>query len=1054
MVLASSARRPPCLSLNRSVRFAVKQISQCPLLVFLLLLPLGVASQSLPAQFRTLSVKDGLSQSVVNGIAQDGDGFMWFATQNGLNRFDGYTFMTSRARSSDSTQLADDNIWRILSGRDGRIWVGTFNGGLSVFDPKTGVFTTFQHAKSDSTSLRVNNITALFEDNRGTMWVGGWDGGLSRMTTMGGKIGFIHSIHDPNDPTSISDSRVSSILEDREGNLWIGTWSGLNRMTPDGKFVRYRHVDADPNSLGGNNVWSLALDSTGTLWIGTWDGGVSRYDARLQRFQVFRAKRNDPSALSSNRIRCVYTDHGGTVWIGTYDAGLDRFDVARQRFIHERNNASAPFSLPDDEIQSLFQDASGTLWVGTASGVASIDPYRTKFGLIPLLSDGRSEHRKNIRTICVDNIGGLWYGTMGNGLWHLPSGASQFEHYRNRVDNPYSLGHDHVIDISTQRDGTVWVATRGGGVCRFDRRTKQFIRYLHDPTDPRSLGGNDIATVLEASDGMLWFGTDGRGLDRFDPKDGTFTHYRSAGADSSALIGDYVWSLFEDSRKNLWVGTWGRGLCRLDQKTHRFTWYRHVQGDATTISGSAIACIEEDPQGRVWFGTSNGLSFYSYETNRFTTFTEAGGLANRVINGLVIARNGDVWVSTNRGLSRFDVRSRSFKNFEASDGLQGIDFDQGAYASDALGRMYFGGKGGINLFHPDSIPENPIEPRIRITNVRVMEQLLPWTQFASGELVLDHDQNFLSFEYSALSFSAPERNQYAYKLEGIDQDWVQAGNRRYTSYTRLDPGEYVFRVRGSNNDGVWNTVGTAFRITIAPPYWERWWFRGLMLLTVGGFVYSMHRYRHRKKQEIERIRNKIARDLHDEVSATLSGINYFAQAITGDAKNTITPPSQRFLGLIRESVGEAQESMSDIIWSINPENDKLVDLFAKCHRFAADLFESKEIQYTIEIPPGIGNEHLTMEQRRTVWLIFKEIVANVVKHSRSASASVRFSLDRRQQLDLIVSDTGTGFDPTLPRIGNGNKNIRARVEALGGTATLESSVGAGTRWMVSIPLKR
>ncbi|HCV42690.1 MAG TPA: histidine kinase [Bacteroidetes bacterium] len=1012
-------------------------------------------AQRMEMEFRRLSLKEGLSQSVVNAIVRDNQGYMWFATQDGLNRYDGYAFKVYRHDLADSTSLPDNFIWRLLRSRKGELWIGTFKGGLGRYNPASDNFSSYQNDPGNSSSLSSNNVTAVYDDPHGILWVGTWFGGLNRFDPSdSGAAHFTHHRYNSGDSGSLSDDRVSAVIEDVRGDLWVGTWNGLNKLDHStGRFTRYLHKNGDPHSLSNNMIWSMCEDQAGDLWIATWGGGLSRYDRSVNNFTNYKHNPQKQTSLSGDLLRCVYVDSKGVLWVGTYDAGLNRFDRDRGTFVRYRNDPNNPQSLPEDEIQSIFEDNTGSLWVGTGYGIATYDLKREKFRTyrhhagIP----GTLTHQR-IQALHADRSGGLWIGTLGGGLSYRSRGSESFVQYRHKPEDPRSISSDVVMCVYEQSTGDIWVGSRGGGLDRLDRRTGRCTHFRNDPSDPRSLSSNAVETIHETHDGSLWIGTSGGGLERFDTQRQQFVHYRLDPSDTTSLSGNTVWSLFEDSRGSLWVGTWGADLNRLDQGRNAFIRYRHGPHDPTSLVGNTIQCVGEDQQGNLWFGTSDGLSRYDYATNRFTRYTEKDGLPNNSVTGILVDRTNNIWLSTNRGLSRFDPRKGTFKNFDASDGLQADEFNQGAFARGPDGTLYFGGISGINAFDPDSIRDNPFVPPIVITRFKVFEELRPFTQSRSNQITLSYQESFFSFEYAALDFTAPEKNQYAYKLDGLDKDWVYAGMRRYASYTHVDPGEYAFHVKGTNNDGVWNEQGTMVYVTIIPPYWNTWWFRVLVVAVLAGILFAFARYRLNKLLEIERTRNRIARDLHDEVSATLSGINYFAQAISSDTGNAVTPVSQKFLALIHESATEVQESMSDIIWSINPENDDWERVLAKFRRYASDLFDSKGIRYTIEMPATIPSVPLSMERRRHIWLMYKEMVTNVARHSSCSEASVIITMDQDKSMHIVVADNGKGFDPKTPTERNGNKNIHTRALAVGASIHLQTAHGKGTRWELNFSL--
>ncbi len=1022
-------------------------------------LPRDLHAQSAPLRFRRLSAADGLSQQTVNAIAQDRRGFLWFGTEDGLNRFDGYSFSVFRSTTDKSSGLRNNIITRLLCTKDGRIWSGTIDGGVSVYDPEKELYNSYRNSPGVPSTLRTNNAAALFQDSRDRLWVGVWNGGLSRLDTAAGASHFTHYLHNPRDQSSLSDDRVSSVLEDRQGNLWVGTWNGLNRMDRDGRFTRFVHSNADPRSLGGNMVWSLTLDSTGCIWVGTWDGGVSRFDPASNTFHVYQNLPSRSNSLSSNRIRCAYTDLRGIVWIGTYDTGLDRYDPASDGFVHHRNNPADPSSLPDDEVQSLFQDASGTFWVGTASGVATTNPYRHKFSLLTLPEDVPRSSFNQLRSVCIDRGTALWCGTRGGGLMKVIPASNTFIRYRHSSRDQQSLSHDFVSVLHELRSGALLVGTQGGGLNRMDRATGRFTRFMHDPNISASISSNSVASIVEASDGTVWIGTEGGGLDRMHPTSGTFTHLRNIAGDTTSLSGNYVWALIEDKNRNVWVGTWGAGLSVLDPKTQRFVRYRHVDGDSSSLASGTVLCMARDRRDRMWIGTTDGVSMFDDTANRFITYGDRHGLGGRAVMGIAVDRRNAVWVATNRGVSRFDEASRSFRTYTLSDGLQGTEFAKGVGAVDARGRIYFGGDGGLNMFDPDSLKDNPFPPPVQITGIKVMEQPYSLAAASGRGIVLNDDQNFISFEYAALSFAAPERNMYSYKLEGVDAEWVEAGPRRYASYSRLAPGSYVFRVRGSNNDGVWNLEGASLAFTIVPPFWMTWWFRAFVIfafLSVGPVVY-FRRVRQlktdtRRQEDFSRLlinsqedeRKRIASELHDSIGQNLLYIKN--TAVLGMNKKD----PNRFTD-ISETASSSIEEVRRITYDLFPYQLDRMGLTKAIESVVRKTGESSGIDCRSDIRNIDGL--LGSEQESSVFRIVQECLNNIVKHSGASAASVVIT-NTGHELRIAVGDNGRGFNADHLQVqskGFGLKNIRNRVSLLGGTLTYTSSEEFTT--LVSITLR-
>jgi streptogramin lyase/signal transduction histidine kinase len=657
-----------------------------------------------------------------------------------------------------------------------------------------------------------------------------------------------------------------------------------------------------------------------------------------------------------------------------------------------------------------------------------------------------------ILAVCEDQTGALWVGTDGGGLNLRPPGKENFEHY---LQNPSGFGSNSITAIYEDRSGTIWIGTdpgvntAAGGVFTYSKETNKLI-----PIDKLDIKTSGITTFFEDSKRNLWIGTVADGVHRYDSKNERVISFKHDKNKQGTISGNSVFAIYEDSHGKLWFGTVGKGLNRFDSEKGEFELFQNDPENPQSISSKTVWCINEDSDGNLWIGTwGGGLNIFCKENRTFKSFTIKDGLPSNVIYAILPDEEGNLWLSTSRGLANFNTKDYSCKNYDNSDGLQNIEFNQGAFCKGNDGSFYFGGTNGVTFFHPEQIKQNEIAPAIVLTNFRVFDEKIPLEKSINflSELILSYQQNFFSFEFAALDFTAPEKNQYTYMLDGVDKDWVYAGNRRYANYTDISPGEYVFRVKGSNNDGVWSEQEASIAIIITPPFWQTWWFRILMFAFLVGLLYAFHKYRLIKLLEIERTRVRIARDLHDDVSATITGMVYFSDAIEKEVGEKKTPMLEKLISLIHESATNVQESMSDIIWSINPENDKWEIVLPKFRRYASDLCESRGINYKIDIPESISVKPFEMERRRNLWLIFKEMVTNAVKHSDCTELNIYISIND-SNINLFVSDNGKGFYPDKPTEGNGVKNIYSRSKTLNSEVHLTTSIDNGAVWEIKIPL--
>ena len=1029
-------------------------------------------SQSADIRFKHLRIEDGLSQSSVHAIAQDRIGFLWFGTEDGLNRYDGYTFTVYRHDPLDSFSISDNYITRLLTGKNGDLWIGTFSGGLNRYEVSTGRFITYRNRTNDSTSLSNDSVVGLFEGREGTLWVCTWRGGLCRLDS--GASGFIRYKHDPNNPNTLASNIVTSVQEDANGNLWVGTWGGLTRIDrTQTQFTQYRHDPKDPGSITSDNIWSLYSENNGDIWLATHGGGLTRYDRATERFVRYLHKPGTKGSLSSNTVMSVLRDTRSILWVGTAAGGINRLEPDRGEFVQYKQDLGTSKGPADDNIYTIYEDGSGILWFGTSNGVSYYDRCAKSFHIYSHVpGDPQSLSHNTVRGVSESRDGGLWVGTNGGGLCYLDRRSNRFTRYRSRESNPLSPSGDHILSVLEQRNGTLWVGTDGMGLNRINPTTGSSVHYYHDPDKPQSISNNVVMVLYEDQEGTLWAGALEGGLNRFDPVRDAFIHYTSP---EGPLKGSAVWSLFEDSKGNLWVGTWGMGVNKYDRKNNSVEWYVHDSSDPNSLSNNTIICIHEDREKRLWLGThGGGLNLFDSSTRRFKSYTDKDGLPSNVVVGILSDEHGNLWLSTYKGISRFTPATGVFRNFDVSDGLQSNEFNQGAYCRAKDGSMYFGGVAGLDAFHPDLIVDNPFVPPVVLTGFKVFQvpASLPKPVFAVDNLALSYEENFFSFEFAALSYSSTDKNQYMYKLEGLEKDWVSAGSRRVAYYTNVPAGAYVFRVKGSNNDGLWNDKGASVAVMVAPPPWRTWWAYAVYVLALAAAVFGWRRYEitkirrkerdqaaireahlqaemaeQQKELEKQQTRMQIARDLHDEVGSTLSGITFFAQAMSEGERSELNG-AKKFLSLITESSLHAKEAMNDIIWSIDPANDSWGTIIAKLQRYASDLFESKGIAHTIEMPPAEVAVDIDPRRRRNFWLLFKEIITNAAKHSKCTEVRVQLAVDG-PQVRLTVEDNGVGFDPEKPATGQGLKNIKSRASLLDARVDVRTAPGSGTRWDVA-----
>ncbi len=829
-------------------------------------IPEHVSAASLPQicncilRFDHISIEQGLSQSSVHIIFQDSRGFLWFGTQDGLNRYDGYAFKTYKPDPDSPYSLSDRWINSIVEDKDGYLWIATRLGGLNRYDPRTEQFVHFRHDDSNPASIGSDRVNVLYLDKKGNLWIGTPNGLdlFNRNTNT-----FTHYNYDPFRPESITGKTITAIYEDSRGRFWVGTTAGgLNRFDPQSKtFIPYQHNPENENSISNDHVTAIAESRSSVLWIGT-RGGLNRFMPDSGRFERYMHSEIDKQSIADSTITALHVDSTGNLWVGTAN-GLDRLNSIGTRFIHYRNDPTFSKSLSTNHIMSIYEDRGGVLWFGTsAGGVNKYDRQRDRFAYYRHDPENPNTISGNlIFSIYVDSQGYTWIGTEGAGLNRFTWPTSQAMHYLHDPDKRNSLSANTVNAIHEDQDGMLWIGTPEG-LDRFERNSHQFSHYKRDAENPDSLSANYVYEVYVDSKNNVWVGTAG-GLDRLDRVSGKFKHYTPRVDDENSLSGTSINIIVEDHNGYLWIGTFDSGLNRFDPETETFTQYRFDPENKTTISNDSILAIHEDSQNRLWIGTAGGgLNLYNPTTDSFTYFLEKDGLPNGVVYGILEDAQGQLWVSTNFGISRFDPETRTFRNFDEGDGLQSNEFNSGAFAKGKYGELYFGGIHGLTIFHPSRVDDSPYLPQIALTSLTQGDN--PITTDSSVEttqdVTLKWPQNSLEFEFAALSYNQPNKNQYAYMLEGFDSNWHQIGTKRDGRYTNLPGGKYTLLLKASNSDGIWNESPVRIDITVIPPFWQTVWFRSLLVLVAVAAVAGGVRLRTRAMQERNRQLERVVRE--------------------------------------------------------------------------------------------------------------------------------------------------------------------------------------------------
>jgi ligand-binding sensor domain-containing protein/signal transduction histidine kinase/DNA-binding response OmpR family regulator len=830
----------------------------CLSAVFTILLSGFLIAQAPVLRFKHLGNEQGLSNSTVETIFQDSRGFMWFGTRDGLNKYDGYQMTVYRYNAADSNSISDNYIKYLYEDSHHTLWVGTLNG-LNRFNPGSNNFTRFRHQPADDRSLSHNLVTCIYEDKKERLWISTFGGGLNLLDRRTGV--FSHFRHHPSQPLSLGDNNVNSLCEDSNGNLWVATESGLQAF--DREKSSFRSLTMPASFDKAHQVIRIVCsDGKGNLWLGTEERGLLFCNPAQGSFIKYEHLEKDASSLSTNQVRSILPDSKGHLWTGGVNGGLDLFNASNGSFFHYQNEPENNRSLSQRTVSAIFEDRQGILWIGTHRGGINIYvPGAEKFKLYQQQPDLNSLSYNDVKAFCEDSQGRIWIGTDGGGLNLFDRNRQTFRQYKYNPYNAGTIGSNEVLNITEDRQGNLWTGTWGGGLNLYHAASESFTRFVNNPADKNSISSNYVQKILEDSKGNLWIATYYGGLNLYNSTTRQFS--RITGSGNQVFSGSNAVSLAEDKKGRIWIGTDDGGLNCYNPATGTFAHYFTNDEKKPDLRVLFI-----DSKDRLWVGQS-GLYLFNAAADTFSLYTREAGLATEFIKGITEDEAGNFWIATSNGITRFNPDLHQYKKYNTGDGLQGLEFEANAYLKTKDGQMYFGGINGFNAFYPREITTNKFVPPVYITDLQIFNQKMePGAQHSplqkeisiTNKITLDYKQASFSFGFAALDYTASENNQYAYKLDGWDKDWNYVGTERKAAYTNLDPGTYVFHVKASNNDGVWNEQGTAITIVILPPFWKTWWFILLLLALLFYLAYKALAFK--RSSELKKIGEKKREEVH------------------------------------------------------------------------------------------------------------------------------------------------------------------------------------------------
>jgi signal transduction histidine kinase/ligand-binding sensor domain-containing protein len=1028
--------------------------------IILLLLSFGGAHAAGPYYvFRSITTADGLASDHVNSILQDRKGFIWVATDNGLQRYDGYAFTTYHHRPFDANSLSSDGNGELLEDDAGNIWTKNALWGFSIVNASKGVVKKINDTAQQA-FRSLNNSSSMCRDEEGNIWLLALNSLAKYDIRQHRLISFDALL-----PSGVDMMFTHSIVWDPQLHcLWMNSATqGVCVLYPAKKAFYYRgynplHLAALSLPLPGG-LGLVFLDREGGLWVNTYLGRVLRCELRTGRWKEYYCgggvlTQDKPAQQKKIFINCLFQDKEGTIWIGMPDLGLMRFEPATGSFdqvlIYPRSG-EARISIA---ATCLFEDRDGNLWVGTGEGIRIFHPGQQDFTSIPLTTlTGMVTPDYIVQNFIETRKGDIWVATMGGGIYVYDQQLRLKKLYSNPAPDRLGTGapgepYNRIWSLLQRPDGKIWVGCQRGWLAVYDEATDRF-----SSSQPAALDQRTIINMVADGPNTVWM-TQYDGFAKWEK--GIFTHYKEVLPFRGTGVSQTVALVAEKSR-TAWIGTLDHGLQEFDVASDRFThMYIPREGDPTSISSISIQSMVAIGDSLLGLGTfDGGIDIFNKQTKKSYAITTADGLPSNSISALWYRAPDQLWAATFAGLCRIELNGRRVTQYDQEDGVVSKEFgDLLGFYQLRDGRLLGGYRGGFVCFYPDSLSRRRLPDDVRITGVGVFERplLLDSALRGSDTLFFSYRQNFITLQYASLCYRGASDIRYSYRLEGIDRDWVEAGSRRYASFTNLPTGYYVFRVRAEDRDGHFTKNATTLVIVIRPPFWQTWWFYCLAVLFTGALAYALYRYRLNQESRVAVIRNKISRDLHDDLGATLSSITVLSEIARTRIEEGSPEQSFPLLGKITAYSGEMVGKMRDIVWAIDPRNDTLHNMIIRLKQYSAEWCANREIVLRFTTSPEFLRATPSMNTRKNLYLISKEAIFNAIRHAGARNISIQCRMSGGKG-EIEISDDGKGFDPDSSYEGNGLGNMRVRAAEIGAKISLCSNA-AGTTVTISLAVPK
>lgn len=1053
--------------------------------------PLDTEGEGNNIKFRHITIEDGLSQTSVEAIIQDSKGYIWFGTSDGLNKYNGEEFKIYKNKLDNANSLTGNYVDAIVEDKDGYIWIGT-SAGLNKLNPNTDEIIRYTKDPNNPNSISHNNVWDIMIDSNDFIWIA-TGSGLNKYDTTIDK--FTSYYIDDSDKDDLGNF-ITCVYEDSKGTIWAGTKNGLNSFNPNTEeFTRYLHNKDNRNSITDNYIYRVYEDGKGNIWVGTRKGGLNKYDRQTNTFKSYTYDEKDSSSIASNTVKTIFEDKLGDLWIGS-KGGLSKYNKVTDDFTHFQNKYYDRDSLVENHVMKIFEDKTGLIWLGTYKGISTFFPEQKFIHYKKNPIDNNSLNNNMVSGIYKDEEGILWIGT-SNGLNRINRETGEITHYLHKDNNPNSLSHDRIRHITGDGNGNIWIAT-DNGLSKYNKETDTFKNFYNERQNENSLVNNEVRYLHFDYRGILWIGTR-HGLNSYNEDTNEFTNYYDLFKEYG-VTDDYISAIYEDDRGIMWVGTANEGgLIRFDRSTNTIKIYQYKPSNKRSLSSNSVKSVAQDSNGNIWIGTSNGLNKLNVKSEMFTRFSEEDGLSNNYIYGVLIDDSDNVWCSTNRGIFRLDVSKGEFSNYYVTDGLQSNEFNGRSYFKSEDGEMFFGGIDGFNIFCPKNLRKDTYETKVVINDFKIYGK----TKEFKNNNKLNYKENYFSFEFFLPDYRNTFETQYAYKLEGIDKDWVYTKDRNYATYTNVEGGRYNFYVKGKNGYSDWSKP-TVITIDVEKPPWRRWWAYTLYTLILLLFIYIVANYvklleklikqrtielnnkldenekLYKKLIDYEKFKNdffvNLAHEIRTPVNVILSTLQLYDKYNEDD--NNEKTGFMRHIAVIRRNSLRLLKVVNNIIdtskinegkYRINTTETDIVYLVEEVTLSMKEYIESNDLKLIFDTE--IEEKSVECDPNEIERCIIN-LISNAVKFSECGGNIWVNIYDKDNKIEISVKDNGIGISHDKKQFiferfkqvennissrksgsGIGLTLVKSLIELHGGTVSVESDLGKGSEFIITLPVK-